>query len=378
MSSFAVTIREIEAVWKHPNADRLDLCRVKGLDYQFVYAKDQLKVGDLVAYFPVDSLIKDELIEIMGLTGKLSGSGHNKVKTVKLRDAISQGVVAPEEQIHQYLQKYKGGDQSFCVGMDVTELLGVEKYSPPEVKCDCGNLVPLPDGNSVYDIEGCDNHPDILSLLMDEAVCVTEKLEGQNYSITYTPEGKFQVNQRCYSIVEVPVEGKENTLWAVARRDNLLDLTRDLCKIGGFKTVTLYGELIGFGVEGNIYGLKDHKVLFYDIYADYHWVNVYDKFYLFSEAEGKESGECDIIVPILGYEVILREWLEGKTIKEASHGISKLKPSPTLQKNVVSKKNKECLREGIVITPMIEKRHESIGRLILKQRDPIYLANQEE
>jgi len=373
VSSFAVTIREIEAVWTHPNADRLDLCRVKGLDYQFVYARDQLKVGDLVAYFPVDSLIKDELIEIMGLTGKLSGKGHNKVKTVKLRDCISQGVVAPEEQIHQYLQKYKDGDQSFVVGMDVTDLLEVEKYYPPEIPCACGNLVPLPSGNSVYDIEGCDNHPDILSLLMDESVCVTEKLEGQNYSITYTSEGTFQVNQRCYSIVEVPAEGKENTLWAVARRNYLLDLTRDICVHGGFKTITLYGELIGFGVEGNIYGLTDHKVLFYDIYADYHWLDVSNKFHLISE-----EGSSDLLVPVLVCGVTLREYLGEKTIKEASHGISRLKPLPTLQKQIVSKKNPECLREGIVITPMIEKRHEEIGRLILKQRDPIYLANQKD
>jgi len=37
--------------------------------------------------------------------------------------------------------------------------------------------------------------------------------------------------------------------------------------------------------------------------------------------------------------------------------------------------NTAALREGIVIRPMIEQRDERLGRVILKQRSPDYLAN---
>lgn len=351
MSSFAVTVRKIESVRKHPNADRLDVCRVKDLDYQFVYAKDVLKEGDFVVYFPVDTLINsDNLLDLMELKGKLSGAKQNRIKTVQLRGEISQGVVIPAEKIFP--------EESLIDGQDVTNRLPVEKYVPPERPCHCGNLVSLPDGISVYDIEGCDNHLDILNILMDEKVCITEKLEGTNFSITFTVENDLiQVNQHRGSIIEIPVDGKENTFWKVAREQKLIDAVKEYAKMFSCKTVTLFGELIGEGIQGNIYKLKGNHARFYDIYENYKWVSAKDKFTKMNQCGLSYSND---LVPILCFDVTLRDWLNGKSIKEACHGDSRL--------------NNVTIREGIVINPMEERKIDGFGRLILKQRDPIYLS----
>jgi hypothetical protein len=39
-------------------------------------------------------LLPEPLIETLGLQGKLAGSAQNRIKTIKLRGEISQGVVA--------------------------------------------------------------------------------------------------------------------------------------------------------------------------------------------------------------------------------------------------------------------------------------------
>lgn len=94
MSTFAVTIRKLSKVWPHPNADRLDLAQVEGCDYQFVIPKGQYQVGDEVVYFPIDSILPQDVVAKMGLTGKLAGKDRNRIKTVKLRNFVSQGVIA--------------------------------------------------------------------------------------------------------------------------------------------------------------------------------------------------------------------------------------------------------------------------------------------
>lgn len=51
MAFFAVTLETIRSVVKHPQADRLDLCTLEGMDFQFVTLKDQFKPGERVLYF---------------------------------------------------------------------------------------------------------------------------------------------------------------------------------------------------------------------------------------------------------------------------------------------------------------------------------------
>jgi RNA ligase (TIGR02306 family) len=131
MSSFAVTLEEIE-VLPHPNADALELAKVGG--YHAVIPKGKYSSGETVVYIPEQAILPDELISFMGLEGKLSGSGKNRVKPIRLRGELSQGLVMQLEDADEYLGN--AVENSFAaLGLDdwgdLSELFGIEKWVPP-------------------------------------------------------------------------------------------------------------------------------------------------------------------------------------------------------------------------------------------------------
>lgn len=352
MSFFGVTIETLKNVRHHPNADRLDIASLENCDFSFVIGRDQFKSGDKVLYFPIDSLIPNEILKKLGLEGKLAGKEKNRVKSIRLRNEISQGIVASLDLISTL------SDRS---PESITKFLGVTKYEPPAILEKCGNLLPLPVGLSAYDIEGCERYSSIIEQLLDQNVAVTEKLEGSNFSVTYSPMlNKFFVNQRNYTIEEIV--GKEHTWWKTVRSLNLLEKIKDIfvqlvLDSPKQEPVTLYGEMCGPSIQGNIYKLNQHTIFFFDIKYGSRYLN-FEKFVFFTNKYNIQT------VPILWNNNTLRKFLDGKSVKEASNGKSIL--------------NNNTRREGIVIKPYFEQFcPELSGRMILKQRSPEYLAQSE-
>ena len=108
--------------------------------------------------------------DALGLTSRLAGKEKNRVKTIKLRGNISQGIVA-EPEIFAVRQPEIRGALS---GDGVTEMLGVEKYVPPIVPSQYGDLLPLPAFVRKYDIESAQNHVHPVQALMDDR-CIFPK-----------------------------------------------------------------------------------------------------------------------------------------------------------------------------------------------------------
>jgi len=370
MAFFGVTIETIDTVRNHPGADRLDICTLEGMNFQFVTGRDSYKVGDRCLYFPVDSLLPFPLMKKLGLTkekkengeivldengapvieGTLRGKNHNRLRVVRLRGELSQGLVGPLDLI----EDIDPGDHLTEV---ITEFLGVMKYDPPDIPCENGNLCPLPSELTVYDIEGADRYSEVAEQLMDTKVCIAEKIEGTNFSCTYRPEtDEFFVNQRGYTIVEK--EGAKHMFWATVEKMGIFEHMRSVAKMfktENFNSITFYGEFIGPGIQKNIYKLKEHTILFFDVKIDGDFASVHAKYDILNGLP---------IVPIIVKDMTLGEWLDGRPIQETSNGKSIFNPKI------------DILREGIVITPMLEGFHSSIGRLILKQRSSEYLINE--
>lgn len=347
MSAFAVTVERIGRVWKHENADLLEMASLEGKEYDFVVGKGDFVPADVVVYFPVDSILPEWICSTLNLTGKLAGREKNRVKTVRLRGNISQGVVCSPRQLAPAIN----GETALQVGDDVTDLLGVTKYEPPLIPSHWGTLAQLPSYVSAYDIESAQNFTDIVELLMDEPCFITEKLEGSHWSATIYPDGEVAVCQRNHRILSV--EGGEHDWHKVLRTQGLGDALRAMLHDrADSRALTLRGEMLGPGVQSNIYGLKNHEVRVFDIEIDQQSVNA-ALFLELTSAYGIQT------VPVLASGVTLRAWLNGKTLKEASNGPSALA---------------ERLREGVVIKPMAERRDERLGRVFVKQRSPEYLA----
>jgi RNA ligase (TIGR02306 family) len=359
MSYFAVEKKKIGWTGVHTNADKLSLAKVEGIEYQFVTGKDEFKVGDDVVYFPIDSVLPKDLIDHLNIANFLTGKNHDRVKTVKLRGEYSQGLCVNFKKIDEFLQIQGTNNMSIANG-DYTAILGVTKYEPPPIMEKSGNLVRLPDFVSVYDIEGCDNFPDVVAYLMDKKVWVSEKMEGTNFSVSYNMvDNKVYVNQRHHSIK--PIDAGEHTFWRVAKEKGLIDLVKEV--FGKYKgvTATLRGELIGSKIQGDYYDLKGFDIKLYEAEINGDPIDA-EAFLRIMKDLGREAD----VVPTLAVNVTLAEFLNGKTVREASDGKSLFKP--------------DKLREGIVIKPMKEERVEIgkfKGRLFIKQRSPEYLSKTE-
>ena len=186
MAFFGVTQETIERVWPHPNADRLDLATLAGVAFQFVVARNSFAAGERVVYFPVDSVLPPAVTDRLGVTGKLAGKDKDRLKTVRLRGEISQGLVGPVSLLDglDLPADLPPADEAERIAAH----LGVVKYDPPPVMSKGALLRPLPAGLSAYDIEGFERFADAAELLMDRPVIVTEKLEGANLSVTHDPD----------------------------------------------------------------------------------------------------------------------------------------------------------------------------------------------
>ena len=344
MSFFGVTIEKVGFVQEVPDSLYLDMIKPVGKDIQGIVGRGLYKVGDSFLLIPVDALVPEELLVKLNLSGKLNGKQKNRVSTRLLRKCLSQCLPAPMSLLEGL---------SDLSTESITAYLGITKYEPPEVPCQGGVLYPLPFFCKHYDIESCDRFTDVADYLMDMPVYITEKLEGTNWSISYdVVADKIYINQRNYTIVE---EGAaENMYWRAARKQDMITKVKELAKILQAKnTLSIYGELLGPGIQGNIYQLKESQVFPFDVKMD----GVWQEFSMFS----KVSTLLDFVtVPRLAVGITLRDWLDGKTVKEKSTGRSVL--------------NNTIYREGIVIKPMDETYSEILaGRLFLKQRSPEYL-----
>ena len=105
------SIQRIDSVVKHPNADALDICRVLG--WNVVTKRDEFKEGDLCVYCEVDSVLPQEPeFEFMR-------PRHFRVKTIRLRQQISQGICFPLSILPQNMEVIVDGE-------DVHESIPIE------------------------------------------------------------------------------------------------------------------------------------------------------------------------------------------------------------------------------------------------------------
>lgn len=334
MAFFGVTKEVLEKVYPHNNADKLELGKLINCEFQFVLPKGMYKVGDEVLYIPIDAILPEELVTKIDIKNK-------RIRTISLRNEISQGLVINTDYVPKEIID-KGTEE-------ITKYLGIVKYEPEEQFTQFGRLQELPSGLSKYDIESCDRYLDKLNELIDEDVVVTEKLEGSNFSISYDGN-EVLVNSRNNTII--CEEGKElHSYWKYVKQNNLDTKIKALYS---GQRITLYGECVGAGIQGNIYKLKSQEVFFFDSKNGTCWLGYNEFKVLCSAMQIKTAPEL--------YKGKLKNYLT-KSVRELSNGNSQLLP---------------ILREGIVIKPLVEKTLECYGRAIFKQRDPIYLSKEQQ
>lgn len=249
------SVQKIAEIKPIEGADRIVAYRING--WWVVDSKDKYEVGDYVVFCEVDSWIPHELAPFLS-KGKepreFEGVKGERLRTVRLRGQISQGLILPITTI-QTCQIIR---QNFWeVGDDVTELLGIQKWERP-IPAQLRGLIK---GNFPSEIpKTCQER--VQNINLDEYVGqsyeVTEKLDGSSMTCFLDKNGEFHV---CSRNLDLKFD-ENNAYWKAAIKFNVEGKMR----AAGLAGVAIQGELCGEGINGNNYRVGLEWFVF-DVYV---------------------------------------------------------------------------------------------------------------
>ncbi|MYW67721.1 RNA ligase (ATP) [Streptomyces sp. SID8379] len=246
MSTLRVTAETL-TIHPHPNADALELAQV-GL-YRAVVAKGAYRTGDTAVYIPEQSVLPAALIEELGLTGRLAGGNADRVKAVRLRGELSQGIVCRPGALAAVDLSVAAAD-----GTDFAQALGITKWVPPIPPTMNGDVEAAPDLLPWVDIENIQRFPDVFA--PGEPVAVTEKLHGSACLVTYVAaEERVYVSSKGFGAKSLALkEDPRNLYWRAVRGHGVPEVAARLAERLGAARVGIFGEVYGAGVQDLAYG----------------------------------------------------------------------------------------------------------------------------
>jgi len=276
MSDFACEVVSIDSIEPIEGADRIEVAYIG--DYQVIVGKDSYKVGDFAVYIPEQSIVPVEVQKTIGVEGRLSGKGKDRVKAIKLKGVLSQGLLYP-------LNPQTDVEGTMKLGWDMSDALGITKYEPPiptqfQGKHKGGYL----DVTINYDFENIKKTPDMFE--EDEDVVFTEKLHGTFMCIGIMPlrtepnwfcDGRIFVTSKGLSKRGITIDDCEDNRQSNTYVKILLELFDTLPvwkeKLNNMAvepdamTHYILGEVYGAGIQDLAYGTKKPEFRVFDIYA---------------------------------------------------------------------------------------------------------------
>jgi RNA ligase (TIGR02306 family) len=350
MSTLRVTA-EVLTVHAHPNADALELAQI-GL-YLAVVAKGAYRSGETALYIPEQAVLPDALVEELGLTGRLAGKASNRVRAVRLRGEVSQGLVCRPSAL-------EGTDlaAAAAAGTDFAELLGITKWVPPIPPTMNGDVENAPGLLPWVDIENLHRYPQIFE--PGEDVVLTEKLHGTACLVTYVvEEERVHVSSKGFGAKSLALkEDPRNLYWRAVTGHGVPAVAAHVAAQLGARRVGIFGEVYGAGVQDLGYGADgrspDLGYAAFDVSVD-----------VDGRVRWLDAAE-------------FAELLEGRLptvprLYEGPYDVSKVLELATGQETVSGRGLH--LREGVVIRPAVERHSHAVGgRAVAKAVSPAYLT----
>jgi hypothetical protein len=350
------SIQKIASLEQIPNADAIEKATVLG--WQLVVKKGEFNIGDLCVYCEIDSLLPEKH-EFEFLRDR-----KFRIKTIKLRGQVSQGICFPLSILPIGVQIIEGND--------VTEILGIQKWEPYQdeqsMSKQTGKIMypkwmPHFIQKFIHRFEFVRKHyrehsgqksfpslipktdetrVQVLQPLLDKykktSCYVTEKIDGSSITV-YQINGKFGVCSRNIDLKRdlsdkywktVLEHGLERKFKTVFKNDN----------------IAIQGELIGPGIQGNKYALNELDIYFFNVFyvKTFKYGGLYDLISV-CNALGEKH------VPILDINYTLSNSIPN--LVELSKGRSMLN---------------DTLREGVVIRPIIDMEDTELHCQLVKNR----------
>ncbi len=348
------SIQTVNTVEPIANADAIEKIRVLG--WWVVGKKGEYKPGDKVVYCEIDSLLPErpefEFLRASSFKptqtspeGSVVLPAGFRIKTVKLRGQVSQGICFPLSILPPGAPAEEGAD--------VTEVLGIHKWEPPipvgmggKVKGGFPGFLPKTDETRVQVLEP------VLQRHRGKTFYVTEKLDGTSLT-AFLRQGQFGICSRNLWMDETD-EG--NIHVRVTRGLKLQEKLRAARERLGHD-LALQAEVIGPGIQKNKYALPAVTLRVFNV------LNVDANRLLDHGAMLAVLGELGLeSVPQLG-AIVLNHTVD--ELVAFAEGMSVLNP--------------KSQREGVVLRPLVEEYDEDIGgRLSFKAINAKFLLKYDE
>ena len=382
MSKFECPVVRIRAIEPIENADAIEVAVVG--DYRSIVRKGQYVAGDLAVYIPEDSVLLPELIHLIGLTGKLAGKDKNRVKAVKLRGTLSQGILHKVQhgtiEVPRYeecdSQTYTAFGKDVVEGQDVAEILQITKYEPILPSSLSGDMYYAGRHLTVhFDIENYKKYPDIIA--DGEEVVMTEKLHGTFFGIGILPDheydpkhifGKYVLFSKglgaqglCFKLSE---KSEQTAYLKAAEKCGLFDaletakslLEGEETEQGFDRPLYLLGEVFGGSIQDAGWYSNDISFRLFAVVSGYNQPSLYSYF---------DYDQVVSLANLIGVETVPILY-RGPFSKEVMLQY-------TTGKETVSGTERN-MREGLVVVPTKERTHPAIGRVALKSVSEEYIT----
>ena len=242
------SIQVIKDISPIDGADRIEVAKILG--WNVVVRKGEFCVGQPIVFFEIDSIIpKAEWSEFL--------KPPHRLRTVKLRGVISQGLVMPVTILPEGLSSRLLEIPEFLeakMGLDVSKILKVTKYEIPQAK-QAYALGAFPYFIPKTDELRVQSYPQVLDEMRGKPYLITQKLDGSSGTF-WMRNGEFGLASRNLTLEFGP---DHDSVWHfVARKYNLPAVLPD-----GF---AVQGEVVGPSVQRNPMGLTELDLQIFNVW----------------------------------------------------------------------------------------------------------------
>ena len=239
-----------------------------------------------------------------------NGKEGIKIKTIKLKGQISQGLALPISSFFQMFadSKFDEGQELceyFFEGNDVSDLIGVEKWEAA-IPGQLGGQVKgnFPGFIQKTDQERCQNlGAEIFRYSANSRYEITMKLDGTSFT-GFHNNGEDGVCGRNWQL-DINEQNANNSLVRMYIDSNLQAVLREFGR-----NYAIQGELMGPGIQKNREGLKQHQLYIFDIFDidDMRYLTPHARLHVMTQLYDYGLDPKMVHhVPVLGYDQSLEE-----------------------------------------------------------------------
>lgn len=265
------TMREIADIQPIPGADAIEVATIDG--WEVVVKKGEFAIGDYCIYFEIDSMlpVNNAAFKFLEARAKLyDGKMRARVKTIKLRGQLSQGIALPigafsfEELANQ--------------AHALDEALDIVKYEPPQDGSGCNPGGTFPIFIPKTDEERCQNIFGKYSAKYKDVIFQKSlKLDGSSITMAWVTDPDQFVDLDTEE--ELYAHNYDDAQFLVASRNQVLRYNPDskwwmgvenyqiidrLKALG--KSIAIQGELMGPGIQKNRENFNEYKIFAFRIW----------------------------------------------------------------------------------------------------------------